>query len=90
MCTATADHFIAVTKTNPTPQNPALFFSFDDGLLRAVERKMEVYLQNLFCPLLHVKVVYPFAGIPYQNSLWRTDIPHRYLSDNLIGILLLL
>jgi hypothetical protein len=81
MCQAAADHFRAVTNLNPTATNPALFLSYADGLIKAVEEKVKVYLQNLLCPLLNVKVVYPFASTTYQNSLWRTDIPHRYSFD---------
>lgn len=48
--------------------------SFDLGLK---SRPLEVYLQNLFCGYLNVKVIYPFNARKFQLSLWSTTYMNR-------------
>ena len=76
LCHGAAEHHLTITGRRPDLSHPAIFLSFDDGL-RTRDRALKAYFQNLLCPLLGVRVVYPFSQMRYQQTLWRSDIPHR-------------
>eukprot|EP01032_Pedospumella_encystans_P010486 gene10486-12250_t len=54
--------------------------SFDAGLNL---RPVKVSLQNVFCDMLNVTVVYPFGGAVMQKALFNTHHPTSYLIEAL-------
>jgi len=58
---------------------PGTLLSFDVGVH---SRPLQVYLQNLFCGYLNVKVVYPFNSKSFQKSLWSTIYLNRLVLSN--------
>jgi hypothetical protein len=50
--------------------------SFDVGV-SSTGRALHVYLQNFFCALMNVAVVYPFAYLAFQRNLMSGIHPTR-------------
>ena len=55
--------------------------SFDAGL---DPRPVKVSLQNVFCDMLNVTVLYPFGGAAMQKALFNAHHPTRCLSALLL------
>ena len=51
--------------------------SFDAGL---DPRPVKISLQNVFCDMLNVTVLYPFGGTVMQKALFNTHHPTRCVS----------
>lgn len=54
--------------------------SHDSGMF---SRPLDVYLQNLFCASLGVRILYPFRSLDFQLKLWGTGYPHSYFNNAL-------
>jgi len=54
--------------------------SFDSGMF---SRPLDVYLQNLFCSILGVRILYPFRGLDFQLKSWGTGHPYSYFHNAL-------
>jgi hypothetical protein len=57
-------------------RNSGIYFSYDTGL--ELNRPVKIYLQNMLCSYLGVKVIYPFSSIDFHQALSSSVYTKRF------------